>query len=100
MEDYVAKFDCLGTLDDLPLELIGEEYRARQRWGDRPKHDMFLARFPRRRMQRSQTVLSNIDRELQLETQWIPGVAEGDNQRSKSSTDLTQEFDPWRTARV
>jgi len=45
LERYVAAFPELGPLARLPLELIGEEYRARHRWGDRPTHAAFLSRF-------------------------------------------------------
>jgi tetratricopeptide (TPR) repeat protein len=45
LEDYAASFPELGPTDRLPLALIGEEYRARQRWGDRPGQAEYLARF-------------------------------------------------------
>ena len=51
LADYVEQFPELITLDRLPLELIGEEYRVRRRWGDRPSHAEFLSRFQERREQ-------------------------------------------------
>src|SRR5262249_38269130 len=36
----------LGTIEQLSLQLIGEEYWARVRWGDRPNHEHYAARFP------------------------------------------------------
>jgi serine/threonine protein kinase len=45
LEDYVARFAELSPLESLPLELIGEEYRVRQRWGDRPSPAEYEARF-------------------------------------------------------
>ncbi|OAI50287.1 hypothetical protein AYO44_05735 [Planctomycetaceae bacterium SCGC AG-212-F19] len=42
LENYTQRFPELGRPG---LELIGEEYRARQRWGDRPSHSEYLARF-------------------------------------------------------
>lgn len=65
-ESYAARFPELGPLDQWPLELIGEEYRARQRWGDRPSHAEFLARFPARR-EPVRAELVRIDRELEEE---------------------------------
>jgi tetratricopeptide (TPR) repeat protein len=46
LEDYAAHFPELGPPALLPVELVGEEYRVRQRWGDRPGHADFAARFP------------------------------------------------------
>ena len=63
LEDYVRQFPKLGSLDDLPVELIAEEYRVRQRWGDTPTHDEFLARFARRQDSIRRT-LQRVDREL------------------------------------
>jgi serine/threonine protein kinase len=47
LEHYVERLAELGPLEQLPAELIGEEYWARQRWGDRPDHKEYLVRFPR-----------------------------------------------------
>lgn len=49
LHEYVECFPELGTLDELPVELITEEYRVRIRWGDRPDHATFLSRFDRQR---------------------------------------------------
>src|SRR5262249_23505496 len=45
LEDYVRCHSALGSLERLPLNLIGEEYRARHLWGDRPAHAEYAARF-------------------------------------------------------
>ncbi len=45
LEDYLRCFPLLGSRDELPLELIGEEYRVRRTWGDRPKAESYYARF-------------------------------------------------------
>ncbi|OAI53137.1 hypothetical protein AYO44_16265 [Planctomycetaceae bacterium SCGC AG-212-F19] len=45
LEEYVARYPELGRVEHLPLDLITEEYRARQRWGDRPGHAAFRVRF-------------------------------------------------------
>ena len=37
LEDYLAQFPELGTIDTLPATLIYEEYQARCRYGDRPR---------------------------------------------------------------
>lgn len=36
--NYLALFPELGSLNDLAVELIAEDYRARHRWGGRPDH--------------------------------------------------------------
>jgi len=66
LEDYVERFPELGPLQDIPIELIGEEYRVRQRWGDRPDRAEYLRRFPRQSPQ-LQRVLAQIDAELEGE---------------------------------
>ncbi len=46
LEDYLKQFPELGPIDLLPLDLVGDEYRARRKWGDRPSHDVYHVRFP------------------------------------------------------
>ncbi len=63
LEGYAAKFPELGSLDEWPIELIGEEYRVRRHWGDRPTHEEFLSRFSARQ-ELIRRELLQIDREL------------------------------------
>ncbi len=67
LEDYIRRFPELGSLDQLPPEMIAEEYRARLRWGDRPAEESFLARFPRQAEQLS-PLLHAIRAELASDT--------------------------------
>jgi serine/threonine protein kinase len=67
LEDYVARFPELVSLDRLPLELIAEEYRVRHRWGDRPSHAEFLSRFQHGR-ERIRAGLLWIDDQLEEES--------------------------------
>jgi serine/threonine protein kinase len=46
LEDYVARFPELRVPGSLPVGLIGEEYRVRHEWGDRPEHADYARRFP------------------------------------------------------
>jgi serine/threonine protein kinase len=46
LENYLEQFPELGTVHTLPAALIYEEYRARQRYGDKPALDSYQARFP------------------------------------------------------
>ncbi len=45
--------------------LVGQEYRVRHRWGDRPAHEEFLARFPERH-EALRFELERIDAELAM----------------------------------
>ena len=67
LRTYVERFPELISLDRLPLELIGEEYRVRRRWGDRPSHAEFLAPFHERREQ-IQAELLRVDAEIEEES--------------------------------
>lgn len=48
LEDYRERFPELGSAEGLALDLVGEEYRVRQWWGDRPAHAEYRRRFPGR----------------------------------------------------
>ena len=67
LEDYVRVYPDLGSLEDLPPAVIGEEYRARRQWGDRPTHADYLARF-RHQASQLEELLPAIDGELAEDT--------------------------------
>jgi serine/threonine protein kinase/Tfp pilus assembly protein PilF len=71
LEVYVRHCPQFGPAERLSSELIAEEYRVRQRWGDRPDHAEYLNRFPHHAAELS-TLLVGVDRELRAE-----GVAVG-----------------------
>ena len=48
LEDYVREFPELGSLRELPLDAVAEEYRARLRWGSGANDAEYVARFPAR----------------------------------------------------
>jgi tRNA A-37 threonylcarbamoyl transferase component Bud32 len=66
VEHYLAKLTELGPVDELPVDLIAEEYRVRSLWGDRPSHSEFVARFPAGQVRLHETLIE-IDRELKAE---------------------------------
>jgi serine/threonine protein kinase len=66
LEDYVQRLPELGPLPRLPLDLVGEEYRVRQRWGDRPGPAEYAGRFPRHGAALREA-LARIDAELAAE---------------------------------
>lgn len=66
LEKYAADMGELGAWTGLPVDLIGEEYRVRRRWGDRPGHDDYFVRFPEQR-QALAVLLPQIDAELAAE---------------------------------
>jgi eukaryotic-like serine/threonine-protein kinase len=45
LADYVARYPRLGPLEQLPIDLIVDEYYARCRFGDRPTHAEYLEVF-------------------------------------------------------
>jgi hypothetical protein len=45
LEDYLRKFPVLASGGQLPIDLIGLEYRARVLWGDTPNISEYLTRF-------------------------------------------------------
>ena len=48
LHDYIKMFRELGAIDELSTETIANEYRVRQRWGDRPSHREYTEQFPDR----------------------------------------------------
>ena len=46
LEDYVHCFSGLGPLDELPTQLIRQEYRVRRLSHDKPDRDEYVRRFP------------------------------------------------------
>jgi serine/threonine-protein kinase len=66
LEDYCRQFPELGGMAELPDSLIGEDYRAMNRWGSAPEHGSYLARFADR-APRLRLLLQQIDRELAKE---------------------------------
>jgi tRNA A-37 threonylcarbamoyl transferase component Bud32 len=84
LEDYVKRLPCLGPLEQLPLELIAEEYRVRQRWGDRPGHAEYSGRFPRRGTALA-AKLTQIDEELAIERDRVRQMSARDDSRLSPS---------------
>ena len=66
LSDYALEFAELGRLEDLPIDLIGEEYRARRLWGDSPNPATYFRRFPDRKIE-LQEFLKQVDEEIQRE---------------------------------
>ena len=66
VEDYARRYPELAGAGPLWLHLIGEEYRARRRWGDRPSSAEYAARFPRQGPKLPEMLL-RIDAELAAE---------------------------------
>lgn len=63
LEDYANLLpQCFAS--PMSLELIAEEYRVRQLWGDRPNKDQYHARFPQHDATALEQELRAVDREL------------------------------------
>lgn len=63
LEDYLRKLPELNSLSELPILLIGHEYRVRHLWGDRPSASEYRVRFAAQRSA-VESELAAIDREL------------------------------------
>ena len=62
LEDYTQQFPQIGSLADLPDELIALEYEARCLQGDTPEVEEYRRRFPGR--SNLEDFLAEVDREL------------------------------------
>ena len=58
LEEYAARFPELGPPDELPTDLVYEEYRIRQVNGDKPSLGDYRDRFPRRYAELEKLVLA------------------------------------------
>lgn len=90
VETYGARFPELGTLGEISTEIIGQEYRVRRQWGDRPSHAEYASRFPSRR-EPLRAELTRIDRELREEEGSAP--PQGDEPVADPS-EIERLFDP------
>ncbi len=63
LEDYLARYPELGPAERLSPALIGEEYRVRRRWGDRPGAAGYAARFAAQ-AEALEATLAAVDAEL------------------------------------
>lgn len=63
VEDYLAFWPELGTVDDVPVEIVVEEYQVRRRLGDPVPHQEFEQRF-RSSWRRIEPLLQEVDRRV------------------------------------
>jgi hypothetical protein len=66
VEDYLRHYPELQQPGPPPLDLWGEEYRARHRWGDGPPHEEYTTRLPGHPRELRE-LLTRIDAELAAE---------------------------------
>lgn len=72
LEAYLETFPELGTVERLPIELIGDEYRVRHLWGDRPGREEYRERFPQWGEQ-LEAMLDNVETELRQQAKTLDG---------------------------
>jgi len=73
LADYVPRYPLLGPLEQLPVDLLVEEYYVRLRYGDRPTHQEYLERFGSQHPELAQRL-----RAVDDETAPAPDPAQGD----------------------
>lgn len=73
LEDYVRRFPVLGSVEELPTDVIAFEYRVRHLWGDRPRHEHYLKRLPAQADQLA-SVLAGTDKDLSSGTADAPSA--------------------------
>jgi tetratricopeptide (TPR) repeat protein len=67
LEDYLHCYPELGSTEEVPADLIAEEYRARRLAGDRPELAEYQERFPRQAVALAE-LLGRVDAEIANET--------------------------------
>jgi tRNA A-37 threonylcarbamoyl transferase component Bud32 len=91
IDDYLARHPELGDAASLHPDLILEEYRVRQRWGDRPESAEFARRFPGRESELL-AALAKVDCELLKEVD-PPAEAEVNSSAASNQFAKIPRFD-------
>jgi hypothetical protein len=92
VDDYWSLYKEEGIRSEIPLDLVEEEYRVRQLWGDRPKHNEYTSRFPNQ-LSEIITLLKQIDHELQIEQAADAELLSGSFLNGQSYPALDTEID-------
>ncbi len=74
LADYAARLPEVGPLERLPDDVLAEEYRVRQLWGDRPHCAEYLRHFGPTRPG-LKAALDRIDREIKVQVPTTDGTA-------------------------
>lgn len=91
LEEYLIEFPELTSQPDLLLELAGEEYRARHRWGDRPLHDEYTARYTGLDAERIRKAFRKIDEQIAVESKRPSAMSEMNDIPTVMTADGVQE---------
>eukprot|EP00913_Durusdinium_trenchii_P028315 g26543.t1 len=103
LEEYLIEFPELTSRPEALLELAGEEYRVRHRWGDRPLHDEYTARYNGLDAGRIRRAFKQIDDQLAAdvakrstlgEMDNVPTVIGVEGARPRDSSTLHENDDP------
>jgi eukaryotic-like serine/threonine-protein kinase len=87
LEDYLQQFPELIALDRLPVELIGEEYRARRRAADLPWLEAYRLRFA----ERHEEILAHLK---QVDDEIDEDLVEPRLALPRAAMDVQVDFDP------
>src|SRR5438874_2516682 len=67
LEEHLSRYPELGSLQQVPVDLVAEEYRVRRQWGDQPGHAEYRARFPKHDAKLLDEALARVDVEFDRE---------------------------------
>ena len=76
LSDYAARYPAVGSPEQWPSALIAQEYRVRQKWGDRPGREKHLRQFPSRIADLTPRLIE-IDAEMQSDENSLPSISPG-----------------------
>jgi len=88
LSEYCARYPALGRPEQWPIGLIVQEYRVRQRWGDRPDHEEYLCRYAEQAGELAWR-LKDVDEELAREAMSGPANPRSESPPSQPAISLS-----------
>ncbi len=85
IEEYVSRFPSVLADASIPIDLIAEEYRIRQRWGDNPNVSSYVERFPDQTTEVNEA-LKAVDLELSSRQSFVDTRRANAEQENKPTT--------------
>lgn len=99
VEDYLAAFPELGSVDDPPVAVVCQEYYVRHRWGDRPSREWYLNKYPTT-SEPLDAALARADIALREAERRSPAKEAEDSQRAPREGELPARIGRFRVERL